>query len=86
MARDITKELIEVLTRDLKTDAADVGPETPLFEGGLELDSFAVVEMVTKIETHFGIQVADGDFMPENFKDVATLAGVVGKYLPAEAG
>jgi len=85
MARDIIPDLIKVLTRDLKVDAADVGPDTPLFEGGLDLDSFAVVEMVTKVETHFGIQVADGDFLPENFTNVKTLAGVVEKYLPAEA-
>jgi len=86
MARDITRELIEVLTRDLKVDASEVGPETPLFEGGLDLDSFAVVEMVTKIETHFGIQVSDADFMPENFTNVKTLSSVIEKYLPAEAG
>ena len=85
MSRDVSKELIDVLTRDLKVDAADVNPETPLFEGGLDLDSFAVVEMVTKIETHFGIQVSDADFLPENFTNVKTLADVVLKYLPAEA-
>ena len=85
MARDITRELIEVLTRDLKVEAAEVGPDTPLFEGGLDLDSFAVVEMVTKVETHFGIQVADGDFLPENFANVAALAAVVEQYLPADA-
>jgi len=77
------QELIEVLTRDLKVDASDVGPDTALFEGGLDLDSFAVVEMVTKVETHFGIQVSDADFVPENFSNIKTLAGVVRKYLPA---
>ena len=84
MSRNVSQELIEVLTRDLKVDAADVTPETPLFEGGLDLDSFAVVEMVTKIETHFGIQVSDADFLPENFTNVKTLSEVVQKYLSAE--
>lgn len=85
MARNVSQELIEVLTRDLKTDASDVTAETSLFEGGLDLDSFAVVEMVTKIETHFGIQVSDADFLPENFATVQALSDVVQKYLPAEA-
>jgi len=86
MARDVVQELIQVLTQNLKLDSSAVSAETPLFEGGLELDSFAVVELVTKFETHFEIQLGDDDFVPESFADVKTLAGVVEKYLPAAAG
>lgn len=83
MAQDVVKNLTELLTRDLKVDASEVTPDTPLFEGGLELDSFATVEIVTKIESHFNIQLDDDDFAPENFADIKTLAGVVQKYLAA---
>ena len=35
---------------------------TSLFEGGLELDSFAVVELLGRLEEHFGIAFNDDDF------------------------
>ena len=83
MTDDVTQTLTKLLTQDMAVDAGDVTPETPLFEGGLELDSFATVEIVSKIETHFGIQLDDDDFAPENFKDIKTLAGVIHKYTAA---
>ena len=83
MARDVVQELVQVMSQKLKLDAAGIAPDTRLFEGGLELDSFAVVELVTTFETHFDIVLADDDFVPDSFKDVRTLAGVVEKYLAA---
>lgn len=83
MLRDVVQELAQLMTKNLKLDSSSVSAETALFEGGLELDSFAVVELVTMLETHFGIQIGDDDFVPENFTDVKTLAGVIEKYLPA---
>lgn len=85
MARDVVQELTEIMTQKLKLPPSAVEPETPLFEGGLELDSFAVVELVTTFETHFGIELADEDFAPENFKNLRVLSNVIEKYLPAEA-
>lgn len=79
MTRDITKELIDMITRELKVEA--VTPQTAIFEGGLELDSFALVDLVTRVENQFGIQLSDDDFRPENFADVKTLGGVVESYL-----
>ncbi len=84
MSRNITDELIALLAREMKLDPAGLTPKTPIFEGGLELDSFAVVAMVTQIEQHFGMQLSDDDFRPENFADIKTLAGVVGGYMPSQ--
>lgn len=86
MARDVAHELAGIVTRTLKLDPGTVAEDTPFFEGGLELDSFAVVELVTALEGHFGIQITDNDFAPESFRSIQTLAGVIEKYLPAEAG
>ena len=86
MTRDITSELVALAVRELKLDAAQVTPATPLFEGGLELDSFAVVDLVTRIEGHFGIQLADTDFHPENFTDLATLAALVARAHSPKTG
>ncbi|KKM93748.1 hypothetical protein LCGC14_1205230 [marine sediment metagenome] len=82
MARNIIEDLMALVSRELKIDRDKFGPQTPLFEGGLELDSFAVVDLVTRIETHFGIQLSDSDFLPENFTDIETLGGVVKTYVP----
>lgn len=79
MSRNITNELVEMITRELKVEA--VSAETAIFEGGLELDSFALVDLVTRVENQFGIQLSDDDFRPENFADVKTLGGIVEGYL-----
>lgn len=83
MTDDITVELVKLVIRELAIDPARIGPDTPLFEGGLELDSFAVVDLVMRIETHFGVQFSDADFLPETFADFRTLGAVVAGYVAA---
>jgi acyl carrier protein len=56
---------------------------TPLFEGGLGMDSFTAVELITLIEKHFGIEFNVEDIRPEHFTDVNALAELVGTYLSA---
>lgn len=85
MARDVTAELIDLVVRELGLDPSGIGPDTKLFDGGLELDSFAVVDLVTRIEAHFGFRLSDDDFRPENFADFRTLGGVVERMLGAPA-
>lgn len=85
MKRDVAEELVGLVVRELKLDPASVSPDTPLLEGGLELDSFAVVDLVTRLEDHFGVRLSDTDFSPENFADLRTLAGVVQGHIPAGA-
>ena len=85
MARNIRDELVALVARELKIEEGSFGPDTPLFENGLELDSFAVVDLVTRVETHFGIQLSDADFRPENFTDFKTLGGVVEGYVSAKS-
>lgn len=86
MTRNITDELVQLVARELKIDPGTFGPETPIFEGGLELDSFAVVDLVTRIEAHFEVQLSDDDFRPENFADFKTLGGVVAGYVTGTPG
>lgn len=81
MTQSTTDDLLALISRELKIDASTFNADTPIFEGGLELDSFAVVDLVTRIENHFGIQLSDDDFRPENFADFKTLGGVVEGYV-----
>lgn len=85
MTSSVTDELIALITRELKLGSVQITPATPIFEDGLDLDSFAVVDLVSRIESHFGFQLGDEDFMPENFADIRTLANVVARYVAARA-
>ncbi|SMY09268.1 acyl carrier protein [Flavimaricola marinus] len=79
-----TDALIELISTELKIDKETLGPKTAVFEGGLELDSFAVVDLITKVEARFDIQLSDDDFSMENFADLETLAGVIDRYVAAK--
>ena len=85
MTTSVTDDLIALIVREMKLTGPAPLPSTPFFEGGLDLDSFAVVDLVSRIESHFGFHLEDGDFRPENFNDIATLASVVGRYIAAKA-
>ena len=81
MSDAVVQDLFALVMRELKVVPEGVDLDTSLFEGGLELDSFAVVDLVSRIETHFGIQLNDSDFRPYNFADIRTLGGVIATYL-----
>lgn len=85
MTTSVTDDLIALIVREMKLTGPKPLPTTAFFEGGLELDSFAVVDLVSRIENHFGFRLEDADFKPENFTDIETLAGVVGRYVAAKA-
>ncbi len=84
MTNSVTENLIALIVRELKWTGAEITPTTPFFENGLELDSFAVVDLVSRIENHFGFHLADTDFSPENFTDIQTLSNVVARYIVAK--
>lgn len=62
----------------------EVGIDSPLAnEDDLlasdQLDSQGMMELVAFLEEEFGIEVADEDLFPENFKSVDAIAGYVGR-------
>lgn len=66
----------------LKASRTDVTPEkitleTDLFEEGLGLDSFAVVELIMGIERAFCIQFREEDFMVENFANIRAIKALI---------
>lgn len=76
----IAASLKQVLTElDVRLAAEDIEDTTPLFEEGLGLDSFAIVDLIGLIETRFGFEFSDTDLRPEAFKDVITLARIVAR-------
>ncbi|MGQ0576437.1 MAG: acyl carrier protein [Pseudonocardia sp.] len=57
--------------------AAAITPATPLLGGFSEFDSMAVLEIVTELETRFGLVVDDDEITAEVFATVGSLAGLV---------
>lgn len=57
--------------------------ETPLLGAIAELDSMAVVTLITTLEERFGIVVEDDEVDGDTFASVGTLADFVGGKLKA---
>ncbi len=72
-----------VTTLGIQDRAASLGPSSPLFGAVPELDSLAVLEVVTTLEARFGIIVEDEEFGGEIFETLGSLAGFVESKLAA---
>jgi acyl carrier protein len=72
--------LIETL--GIEDRANTLGPETQLFGAIPELDSLAVVEVITALEERFAFQIEDDDFSGEVFETVGSLATFVEQHRP----
>jgi len=65
---DKRAKLLEIIRQVSKPDA-NPEPDESLFESGL-LDSFALPDMVSAIETAFGIKIPDSDLNPRKFDSI----------------
>ena len=75
---------IENITReklDLPSDLGEIGPDTLLFKGGLELDSFNIVELIAELEKQFSFEFRESDFREEHFRTIGALGGLINHYL-----
>lgn len=72
----VVKELLS-RTLQLGDRAATMQPETALLGNIPELDSMAVVHVLTAIEEHFGIFVEDDEVSADSFATLGDLADFV---------
>ncbi|MHA6264588.1 acyl carrier protein [Arenibacterium sp. CAU 1754] len=70
------EQLFEFLEYDLGIDTSDIDTETPLFSGGI-IDSFALVNLMTFIETQAKIRIAPMDVTLENLDTVQRVLNYV---------
>lgn len=54
-----------------------ISGETSLREGGLELDSVDMLEVVVAVEHHFGVKVADAEVGKKYFRTIGGIAEFV---------
>ena len=66
------------LVRGVTQQDRDPEPDEMLFESGY-LDSFALPDLVAKLETEFGISIPDADLRPRNFASVQTIQAYLEK-------
>ena len=76
---DLTNEIVKVLAEVLGLHDRSVAFErdTPLLGAVAELDSMAVVTLITRLEDRFGIVVDDDDIDGATFATVGTLVDFV---------
>jgi len=65
---DKRAKLLEIIRQVSKPDA-NPEPDESLFESGL-LDSFALPDMVSAIESAFNIKIPDSDLNPRKFDSI----------------
>lgn len=81
----VTQEVIRLLDEVLSLDGRSSAftRETPLLGAIPELDSMAVVSLITGLENHFGLVVDDDDIDGSTFATVGSLVDYVSAKLPA---
>jgi len=76
---DVKQILIDVLA--LGDQGAALGAQSPLLGSIPELDSMAVVNLITALEEHFGITVEDDDISAATFDTLGSLTDFVAAKL-----
>ncbi len=81
----IQKEVLSILDEvlSLKGRSSGFGASTPLLGAMPELDSMAVVALLTSLEDHFGFSVDDDEIEGATFATVGSLVDFVEKKLGA---
>jgi acyl carrier protein len=82
---DVTQEVQRVLDEVLSLNgrSAAFTRATPLLGAIPELDSMAVVSLITRLEEHFGLTVDDDDMDGSTFATVGSLTDFVSEKLAA---
>ena len=82
---DVEKEVIRLLDEVLSLDgrSASFTRATPLLGAIPELDSMAVVSLITGLEDQFGLGVEDDDIDGSTFETVGSLSDFVSGKLAA---
>ena len=76
---DISNEVVSVLDEvlSLKGRASTFTRDTPLLGAIPELDSMAVISLVTALEDRFGFTIDDDEISGETFETVGSLTAFV---------
>ena len=82
---EITEQLKQIIVDelDINADKADLRDDISLFEGGIGLDSIAVMELISILERTFGFEFSDEELNIDAFKTLTTLTEFVTEKITA---
>lgn len=69
---------------DVNLKVEEIDENDSLFEGGLGLDSIAIVELISLVEQHFNFQFCDTELTPESFSNLNVLADFISVKLSSK--
>ena len=88
-AAEIERRVLAFLQRELLEPGVSIGRDANLLSGEV-IDSIGVLRLAAFVGEEFQIAIQPSDFVVENFRSVAVLAGYVGRALaargPGDAG
>lgn len=86
MSDQVLEQLKHIVENDLDLNLSNVTLDetTPLFEGGLSLDSVILVELISFIEKRFNIELSDDLLNMDTFRDLRSISRVVREQLAAQ--
>jgi acyl carrier protein len=81
---DLNTQIKQSIVRSLRLPIAweEIGDDTPLFEGGLGLDSIDVLELVLELERQFGVSIKDEETGMNVLRSVSSIAAFVRAQRP----
>jgi len=76
---NLKSEIKQAIVRSLRLPVApeEIGDSTPLFGGGLGLDSIDVLELVLELERTFGVAITDEETGTRVLRSVDTIADFI---------
>ncbi len=76
---DIVSALKQSLaeTEGFRRAAGEIDADAALLDGGLDLDSITIVELISRVEARFDFQFVDTDLRTRSFASLRSLAHVV---------
>jgi len=80
-------EVISVIRNSVNLHHLEAGrftPDTSLRDGGLELDSVDILEIIVAVEHHFGVKVDDAEMGKKYFRTIGSIAELVANKRAAE--
>lgn len=76
----VLNDVVEVIRNSVNLhhmDPSRFSAETSLREGGLELDSVDILEVIVAVEHKFGVKVDDAEMGKKYFRTIGTIADLV---------
>jgi len=79
MSGALVNQLKTIMAKELDVNlkVEEIDENASLFEGGLGLDSIAIVELISLVEQHFNFQFSDTELTPESFSNLNVLANFI---------